>query len=189
VGLGLALAFCVVPLVTHYDPLLGGWVGMTGIALFLHFGIAHLLSLWWRRWGIDARPIMRSPVLATSLSDFWGRRWNLAFRDVAYNYVFRPLVEKLGGARATLAVFLVSGLVHDLVISLPAGGGWGLPTLYFLLQGSGVLFERSRLGKRLGLGKGVVGRLFCVAIVVGPVALLFHRPFVERVVLPMLTTG
>jgi hypothetical protein len=84
-----------------------------------------------------------------------------------------------------MAVFVVSGVVHDAVISIPARGGFGLPTLYFVIQGVGVLFERSRLGKRLGTRKGVSGRLFCAAVTLGPVFLLFHRPFVERVVIPM----
>jgi len=43
---------------------------------------------------------------------------------------------------AILAVFFVSGLLHELVISFPAGGGWGLPTLYFVLHGGLVWLER-----------------------------------------------
>ena len=86
-----------------------------------------------------------------------------------------------------MVVFVVSGLVHDAVISIPAGGGWGLPTLYFVIQGVGVLFERSRLGKRLGTRRGVIGWLFCATVTLGPVFLLFHRHFLERVVVPMLT--
>ncbi|MEK6248981.1 MAG: membrane bound O-acyl transferase family-domain-containing protein, partial [Planctomycetales bacterium] len=128
-----------------------------------------------------------SPIQAASLSDFWGKRWNLAFRDLAYRHVFRPVTRRLGVAGATMAVFLVSGVVHDAVISIPAAAGFGLPTLYFVIQGAGVLFERSRFGKRIGISKGKTGRVFCAAIILGPVLLLFHRPFVERVIVPMLT--
>ena len=85
-----------------------------------------------------------------------------------------------------MAVFLVSGIVHDAVISIPARAGFGLPTLYFVIQGVGVLFERSRAGKGLGTRSGVTGRVFCAAVTLGPIFLLFHRPFVERVVVPML---
>jgi alginate O-acetyltransferase complex protein AlgI len=105
---------------------------------------------------------------------------------LAHTFVFRPVVTRLGIAAATMAVFLVSGLVHDAVISIPARGGYGLPTLYFLIQGCGVLLERSRGGRRLGLRKSVRGRLLCGAVVLAPVGLAFHRPFVERVVVPML---
>ena len=84
-------------------------------------------------------------------------------------------------------MFLVSGVVHDVVISVPAGAGFGLPTLYFLIQGLGVLVERSQLGRRIGTRKGLTGRLFCIIVVLGPVFLLFHQPFVERVMVPMFT--
>lgn len=184
-GFGVLLIIAAVHYVNDH-PMTAGWVGMTGIAFTLHFGLFHLLSLTWRRAGIDAKPIMKSPILASSVSDYWGKRWNLAFRDLAHTYVFRPTVGKLGIAAATLAVFLVSGLIHDVVISVPARAGFGLPTLYFVIQGIGLLFERSRLGKRLGTGEGLMGRLFCAAVVLGPLLLLLHRPFVERVVVPML---
>ncbi|HUG93724.1 MAG TPA: MBOAT family protein [Planctomycetaceae bacterium] len=159
---------------------------MAGIVFVLHFGLFHLLSLSWRRAGINAPPIMNAPVCSSSLAEFWGRRWNLAFRDVAYSYVFRPVLPRLGGRGASMAVFLASGFVHDLVISIPAQAGWGLPTLYFAIQGVGTLAERTRLGRRLGLGRGAVGWLFCAVVTLAPLGLLFHRPFLERVVLPML---
>jgi alginate O-acetyltransferase complex protein AlgI len=163
-----------------------GWAGMVGLVLVLHFGLFHVLSLLWRTAGIDARPLMRAPLRATSLADFWSERWNRAFVDLARPLVLRPLHRPLGLAGATFAVFLASGLVHELVISVPAGGGWGLPAGYFALQGVGVLVERSAAGRRLGLGAGGRGWLFTLALVAGPVYWLFHPAFVERVVLPML---
>ncbi len=81
---------------------------------------------------------------------------------------------------------MVSGLIHDLVISLPARGGYGLPTLYFLLQGAGVSVERSRFGKRLGLGHGLRGWCFMLLFLTVAALALFHPWFVERVILPFM---
>jgi hypothetical protein len=129
---------------------------------------------------------MQAPLAADSLSDFWGRRWNLGFRQLTHQLVFQPVRRKKGWIAAILLSFFFSGIIHDLVISLPAGGDYGLPTGYFVLQGLGVVFERSPLGKALGLGSGVSGWLF-VAICAGfPAFLLFHPLFVERVILPFL---
>lgn len=166
--------------------LVAGWTGLLAGLLVLHFGCFHLVALAWRAAGVDARPIMCAPALATSLADFWGNRWNLAFRQLAYDLVVVPLRRRLGVSGAGFAAFLVSGLVHEVVISLPAGGGFGLPTAYFVLQGLGVLFERSRIGRRLGLGRGFRGWFFALAVTAGPLPSLFHRPFTTRVVLPLL---
>lgn len=185
-GLGIALLCGAVPLVIDQHPTLAAWVGIIGVVFVLHFGLFHLLSVMWRHVGIHAAPIMNAPVRASSLGEFWGSRWNRAFRDMAHPHIFRPVLRTWGPVSATLAVFLFSGVVHDLVISLPAGAGAGLPMLYFLIQAVGVLFERSRSGRRLGLGRGLRGRVFCAAVIVAPTALNFHPPFVERVVLPMI---
>jgi hypothetical protein len=73
-----------------------------------------------------------------------------------------------------------------LVISVPAGGGYGGPTIFFVIQGAAISLERSRLGKRIGLGRGVIGRSFVFAAVIAPLGLLFHRPFVLGVVVPFM---
>jgi alginate O-acetyltransferase complex protein AlgI len=126
------------------------------------------------------------PVLACSVSDFWGKRWNTAFRDLTHRFLFRPLTARFG-AKAGLAVgFLFSGFVHDLVVSAPAQGGYGGPTLFFLLQGAAILFERSATGQRLGLGKGVRGWAFTVVVLLAPLFLLFHPPFVREVIVPFI---
>jgi hypothetical protein len=100
--------------------------------------------------------------------------------------IFQPLYRNVGPGPAGFFVFVVSGLIHDLVISLPARGGYGLPTLYFLLQGAGVTVERSQFGKRLGLGQGVRGWCFMVVFLTVPVFGLFHPWFVLRVILPFM---
>lgn len=168
------------------NPLLAGWIGMIGLILILHFGLFDLAATAWRMLGIAAKPIMNAPIKSTSLNEFWGRRWNSAFNQVVLDLFFRPLSGAIGPIRATLATFLISGLLHELVISLPAGAGYGLPTGYFLLQGCGVVIERSAYGKKLGLRGGIRGWLFTMIIAAGPAVCLFHPPFVRHVIVPFL---
>jgi hypothetical protein len=163
-----------------------GWLGMLGIVLVLHFGSFHVLSCAYRSAGIDAVPIMNWPLTSRGVSEFWGQRWNLAFRDLTHRLVFRPAVRRLGPVGALVLAFLVSGLVHDAVISLPAGGGYGLPTAFFLIQAAAILLERSRWGRAAGLGHGLRGWLFCLLVLLAPCPLLFHPQFVLRVVVPFL---
>ncbi len=167
-------------------PILRGWAGMVGLILLLHFGTFQLVALVWQSIGIKAEPIMSEPLLSVSLGEFWGRRWNLGFRQLAHELIFRPFHRKLGPGKAAFLVFLVSGLIHDLVISLPARGGYGLPTLYFVLQGVGVQVEHSQVGRRLGLGHGVRGWCFMTVFLATPVYALFHPWFVLRVILPFM---
>lgn len=162
--------------------ILGGWIGMVGMICLLHFGIFQVAALAWQLRGVDAPPLMRKPCAAASLSEFWSSRWNTAFRDLAHRFVFVPVRGRYGVRGATLASFAASGLAHDLVISVPAGGGYGLPTAYFLLQGIGVLIERRFTPLRRGWG----GRLFAFILLLAPLPLLFHRPFAERVIVPFL---
>lgn len=186
IALGAALVWGGTGALEQRRPLLAGGVGIAGLILLLHCGLLHLLSCAWRRGGVDAPPIMRSPAAAASLADFWGRRWNTAFRDLTHRFVFRPLARRWGPRPAAWAGFVASGLVHDLVISVPAGAGYGGPTLYFLLQGAALAAERSPAGAALGLGRGWRGRLFTALAVLAPVGLLFHQPFLTRVIMPFL---
>lgn len=173
---GIVLVFVVVPWIE--PPLLRGWLGMIGLIFMLHFGLLHLLSWLWRRAGYDARPLMDWPILADSLADFWGRRWNTAFRDLTHRFLFRPLAARWGVRVGLVVGFLASGLVHDVVISVPAGGGYGLPTLYFMLQGTGLLLEKSF--------PKLKSRWFTTLVLLVPAYGLFHPPFVLNVIVPFL---
>eukprot|EP00913_Durusdinium_trenchii_P008983 g8449.t1 len=184
--LGIVFVVTAIRCVPILDPYLTGWIGMLGIIFLLHFGIFHLLSCWWRAFGIAAPPLMAWPLLSSGLSEFWGRRWNRAFRDLTHRFLFRPLTSRIGARLALFVGFVFSGLVHELVITIPAGGGYGGPTLFFLIQGLGLLVERSAPGRRAGLGSGIRGWLFVACVTVGPVVLLFPPAFVERIIVPFL---
>ena len=192
--LGAAMIWGLARLAYPLSPLLAGWAGMVGIVLLFHCGIVHLLALYWQRAGFGAAPIMLAPVRATSLSEFWGVRWNRGFSDLTREFIFRPLARR-GHWRtsrqwhtyaALIACFALSGLVHELVISLPARAGVGLPTAYFCLQGIGQLIERSAAGQRIGLAHGWRGWLFTMICTAGPAVWLAHPPFVRAVIIPFL---
>ena len=184
--LGLGLIWGVVRCIPADRPLVAGWTGMVGLILCLHFGWFDWLALAWQRAGVDAQPLMRTPMRSTSLAEFWGRRWNGAFHLLVNDFVFRPGARLMGVTAATLLVFLLSGLIHDLILSVPAWGGYGLPTAYFVLQGFGVILERSAPARWLGLGRGWRGHFFTILWVVGPVGWLFTPIFVHHIILPML---
>src|SRR5262249_7934420 len=117
--LGAAVLWKVLRLLPAERPALIAGAGFAGLVIFLHFGLFQLRALVWRQSGVAVQPIMHGPLLATSLADFWGRRWNRAYRRVSYEYFFRPAVSRFGVATGTLTAFLMSGLVHEVVISFP----------------------------------------------------------------------
>jgi D-alanyl-lipoteichoic acid acyltransferase DltB (MBOAT superfamily) len=183
---GVMLLFQITPQLALSHALAAGWLGFAAILLILHFGLFHLLSCAWRSFGVQAAPLMNNPLAAENVSEYWGRRWNTAFRDLTHKFLFRPLTVRFGPKRALFIGFLVSGLVHDLVISFPAGAGYGGPTLFFMIQGAALLIERTQTGRRFGLGRGWRGWLFTMIVLVGPVWLLFHPPFATHVIQPFV---
>jgi hypothetical protein len=185
-AMGIAMFFVIARRIPTDYPLVIGWLGMIGVVMTLHFGLFHVLSCMWRSVNVPARPVMNSPLTSTSVSEFWGHRWNTAFRDLTNRFLFRPLTVRYGAAFALGVSFLVSGIIHDLVISVPAGSGYGGPTVYFVIQALAIFVSRTAMGRRLGLESGVIGWLFTAVVLLGPVTLLFHRPFVLEIVLPFM---
>jgi hypothetical protein len=186
---GAAMTWLVARLLFPTHPFAAAWVAMIGLALLLHFGVLDLFALAWRARGVDARPLMRRPTRATSVADFWGKRWNTGFRTLAHDFLFEPLRRtRIGPTGATAAVFLASGVVHDLVISVPARGGYGLPTLYFLIQFAGLLVERAKPLRRIFSRHAALGRLFAIVVTLAPLPLLFHERFVNVAIVPFLKT-
>jgi alginate O-acetyltransferase complex protein AlgI len=148
-----------------------------GIGLLVHFGLCDVLAGFWRARGVTVERLFVNPAASRTLGEFWGRRWNRAFHAVANEFVFRPVVRRWGGAAGILATFLFSGLLHEVLISVPVGAGYGLPTLYFVLHGMLVLAERKW---------GLAGRLWSLFWVIAPLPLLFHPWFVRGIIFPLL---
>jgi hypothetical protein len=69
--------------------------------------------------------------------------------------------------------------VHELVISVPAGAGYGLPTAYFLVQAAGLIMER-----RYCKLPTTIKHLRTVLFTAVPAFFPFHPPFVEGVMVP-----
>lgn len=147
-----------------------------GIGLLVHFGLCDVLSGFWRLRGVRVERLFVNPAASRTLGEFWGRRWNLAFHAVARDFVFRPTARRWGAGTGILATFIFSGLLHELLLSMPAGGGYGLPTSYFVLHGLLVLVERRWK---------IVGRTWTLLWVLAPAPLLFHPWFLRAFILPL----
>jgi len=186
VALGVAAVWWFAPALEKTSLVLAGWVGMLGILLLLHFGVFDLLADAWSRAGVVAPTLMDSPSRSVNLAELWGRRWNRGFHDLARFWCFDPVARRWGPTAGAIAVFLASGFVHDLVITVPAGGGYGGPTVYFLLQAAGMMVQRRRGMRRAGWDRGFRGWLLTALVALGPVGLLFPTAFAIRVVVPFI---
>jgi hypothetical protein len=158
---------------------------LSGLSFVLHFGLCNVVAGIWRFLGIPCDALFRAPLLSRNLGEFWARRWNLAFSEMTATAVYRPLRASVGRGPALMTGFLVSGLLHEMAISLPVRAGFGLPLLYFLLHGGLVLVEGalSRSGRPL---TGWLGPAWTVFWLVAPLPLLFHGPFLAGVLWPIV---
>jgi len=170
---GAVLMWGVAWLLPAGTPLLvRAWAGLVGLAFLRLFATLDFWSL-------------VNPAAATSLRDFWGRRWNRIMSGMLRDLLFTPLARHVGVVAATAAVFVYSGVLHEFV-SVLARGGYGRPTLYFLIQGAGFLVEGTRFGRRFLVGSPLLGRCWMALVVVGPVALVVPPAFLVEVIVPVL---
>lgn len=188
VGIGLVLlARVVIGSSTLPEP--RAWVAvgllMVGLSLTVHFGLFDLLTGLWRRIGADCPKMFRAPLRSKSLTEFWSRRWNVAFSEMTALSVFRPAKNVVGPTPARIAAFLFSGLLHELAISVPVGSGYGLPFAYFTLHAVAMHLETTELVRRW-MQSRVFAHAWVYAWIVLPLPVLFHRGFVDGVLLPLL---
>jgi hypothetical protein len=159
---------------------------LIGLSLILHFGLLSISAGTWRLSGVNTYYLFKSPAKALSLTEFWSKRWNIAFSEMTSIAIFRPLVNKTGAPAALMLAFGFSGLLHEVALSVPVNSGYGLPTLYFIIQGGLVLFEKVMVSRRITfLSNKTIARVWTLFWVIMPMPLLFHTQFIKQVVWPL----
>lgn len=91
-----------------------------------------------------------APPLSVNLSEFWGKRWNTWFYDWFHQVLFKKY--RRSPLQALLLTFLISGLGHEVVISLPfysitGINVFGTMTAFFVLQGIGIIIDSRAFNK------------------------------------------
>jgi alginate O-acetyltransferase complex protein AlgI len=159
---------------------------LVGLSLILHFGLLSVGAGSWRLSGVNAYFLFKQPAHALSLTEFWSKRWNLAFTEMTSIAIFRPLRKKTGPAIALMLAFIFSGLLHELALSAPVNHGYGLPLLYFIIQGLLVLVEKALASRNiLFLNNKIVAHTWVFFWLVVPAPLLFHTQFIQQIVWPL----
>jgi hypothetical protein len=161
------------------------WLALPALSLVFHFGLFRLLAALWSARGMAVEPVFVAPLRSASLRELWGRRWNTAFSDLTSALVYRPLTTVFGPTTGLAGGFLFSGILHELAISVPARGGYGGPLAYFALHGVLVACERALDARGCGLPP-TWSRAWTAAGIVLPLPLLFHAPFRDALVRPLL---
>ena len=145
------------------------------MSLSFHFGVLRLMTAFWRMQGFSVRVLFRNPLELRGFRDFWGKRWNLGYSQMMARAVKKPLIPLLGEKLSMFAVFVVSGLVHELAITVPVGAGYGWPTLFFMVHGVFCVLEKR---------DSVLMAVLCWLMLIFGVPMLFGDKFVEEIILP-----
>jgi hypothetical protein len=152
------------------------------IVMIFHAGLFNIGAALWGLMGVQLSPLMDAPWKSDSVGSFWGRRWNIAFIQMTKITLFVPLARKGKSRLALLLSFFISGIFHEIALTLPVGSGYGLPMLYFILQSIFVLTERKFIPKLSPIGR----RLWTFACLLLPFPLLLHPAFIHDIMLPFL---
>lgn len=144
------------------------------MSLGFHFGALRVLKGVLRRAGFPVRTLFPNVLKARGLGDFWSHRWNVGYSQMMQRVLGRPVEKRCGRVWGVLSVFLVSGLLHELAITLPVGAGYGLPTIYFAVHGLLVVLE-VKCGRFLG-------KFPSLLLVMAPLGFLFPADFQSEVI-------
>ncbi|MEM6601553.1 MAG: MBOAT family protein [Verrucomicrobiota bacterium] len=156
---------------------------LAGFSLTVHFGLLGWLTAILHTQGYRVRPPFLAPWKSRNLNEFWSQRWNRPFTELLTWTVYRPIAKRWTRTHAIWAGFLASGLLHEIAISLPVQTGYGLPTLYFLIQAAGVMLERH--WQQHVVWRSIGWWLWLLL----PLPLVFHAAFIDFVLFPLIGIG
>lgn len=149
------------------------------LSLGFHFGVLRILKGTLRISGFPARTLFQNPLETHGIADFWSRRWNIGYSQMMQRLVGRPIESIAGKSAGVMAVFFMSGLLHEVAITLPVMSGFGLPTFYFTLHGVLTLLE-----KKWNRPLGKIPTLICVIL---PMGCLFPEKFQIQIIAKCLS--
>ena len=153
-------------LLNHLIPLAGF------VVIMQSFGQCNLGL--WRLLGMHVRrPVADNILLSRTPADFW-RRWSWPIHLWLYRYVYEPSGAKRHHGRAVLTVFLVSGLLHEVLAGVAIGRVTGHQTLYFMTSALGVLASPMLLRlERFGVMGEIAMRGVTVLFLAASAAIMF----------------
>ncbi len=144
------------------------------LSIGFHFGVLRILKGILRGAGYPVRTLFPNVLAATSLGDFWSRKWNIGYSQMMQRTVGRPITRISNPSLGLFSIFVVSGLLHEIAITLPVQSGYGLPTLYFTAHGLLTLLERK--------WNQPIGKFPTLLLVALPIGILFPEAFQTEVI-------
>ncbi len=127
--------------------------------------------------GLHAPALMRSPFLATSVSEFWTKRWNVAASALCFRPLFFAPLARRGIVLALFMAFFASAVAHVLLAYL-ALVRWKISLIcgaFFIFQPLLILAERRMKVRRWPTAAARVWTLAALAIT----SPLFVEPAIE----------
>jgi hypothetical protein len=144
------------------------------MSIGFHFGALRVLKGALRAAGFPVRTLFPNVLEARGIGDFWSKRWNVGYSQMMQRLVGRPVQKAFGESAGVMAVFVGSGVLHELAIILPVRPGLGLPTAYFTFHGLLTVLER-KLGRP-------IGKIPALLAVMLPLGVLFPPAFQREVI-------
>lgn len=161
---------------------IGSWILLFGLLAVFHMGVGRILPFGLRWMGYPVPPLFDSPLKSRGVGDFWSDRWNYPFINMNRLFITGPLSASIGIGGAALVAFVVSGALHEMAISYPSAAGWGLPFVYFIVQGLAYTAEKTVFPSLEE--HTILRRVWTYAVVFAPLPLLFHEPFRATFLVP-----
>lgn len=169
--------------VVYFSPALASWavgtLAILAVLVMVHLGFSDMLTAVYRLFGWKVDPAFDEPWKAKSLLELWSRRWNRPFVEMNQLLLIPWANRVIGRRRSWIIAFVASGVLHEMAITYPAGGGYGLPLSYFLIQAALIAVERRY---------SIRGSWWALLAFIIPVPLLFPPVFLDGVIAPLIRT-